>query len=257
MIIWVITLLSVTYIFAIEIYDNKLNKLQQIMSKVSLENIQYEDIGVQFTAIEYDQELNRNQLKVMGEEMASTLALDTACSNMCTLQHTSMATTIIDEEEDCIKSQIHESGEGWAYELKLKNQQDIHHNTYYELSIHGQDIEKLDSLRNRGMNQLNKWGLNISEGIYFKGSIEGKLSDKEQIEYMEQLFDHLHAKSTSYYEDDLTDSTRVYYGYTPLFKESIKDANGNKTNMQVGFKYNDELNQSEMIIAFPFYNEPF
>ena len=61
----------------------------------------------------------------------------------------------------------------------------------------------------------------------------------------------------SIYQDDINVKTIVYYGYTKEFPEYVVDGNGAKSNIQIGFTYNEETDKTECIIAFPFYNAPF
>lgn len=248
-VILIIATCSMTYIFAIDSYDTMPDKMQKILQQIeTLEEITYKEADIKMSAIQYNKELTKEDLQAMNDAMSTQLAHDSGCSPLTTFS----------ENKNLVQITSSEGDEEWNYEFKLKEQQDIHHNVYYDLKIVGsKDIEKVDTLRNRAKAQFKEWGIRPKESIYFKATIAGKVSKQETNEIAEQLFERLDAKKTNYYEDDLEETTCVYYGYSSWFKEYIQEQDGDKTNMQVGFKYNDELNRTELTIAFPFYNEPF
>jgi len=256
--IGLVALLSMSYVLAIEWYDQMPNKITQIFNKITIDEIKYKEIGIKLSGIQYNQELAVEDLQSMNEEMVNRLAHQTDCLNDCEEEHDQLATTIIEDETECTKVQTYNNGERWNYILQLKEQLDTHYNTYYDLEIKGKIVPtELDALRNRGIDQFKVWNVDYEESIYYKGEISGKLSDQERRDLTRRILVELDADETDYYKDDLVDSTCVYYGYTKLFNDYIIENDGDKTNMQVGFKYNDELNLTEVIIAFPFYNNPF
>lgn len=257
-IILTVAILSVSYIFALEVYDTIPNKLEKLQEKVILPQITYDEIGVQLSGIQYEVPQSQETLKTMNEEMNTTLAHEIDCSKLCREPHVHLATTNINEEDQSLEIKSEDNGETWAYAFTLKNQKDVHYNMYYNLTITGNgDIKKLDTLRARGKMQLEEWGVEISESIYFKGIIQASLSKQEETHIKDKIFQNLSVKDISYYEDDLNASTCAYYGYTPWIKEYVKENSHEKSNVQVAFNYNDELHQTEVIIAFPFYNLPF
>lgn len=248
---------SISYIFAIELYDRLPNKIEKLYEKIQLVDITYDEIGVSFSGIEYGIEETRQHLQDMNEKMVKKL---TQSENIIDLynddEHTYLTT--LKQEDTAIEISTTDNGEDWAYYFNLKNQKDIDYNTYYTLDITGNgEIEVLDALRNNGRMQLEAWDVELKESIYFKGQLEGQISKKQEERMVEQFLSNLQGSQTNYYEDDLSATTCVYYGYTPWFKESIEEIDGDKTNMQIGFKYNDELDCTEIIIAFPFYNMSF
>lgn len=257
-IILTIAILSTSYIFALDAYDTMPNKVENFLEKVSLEGITYDEISIQLSGIQYEQTQTLESLMAMNEEMNTELAHEVECSKLCRLPHVHLAATNINESDNSIELESTDNEETWAYAFTIKNQKDIHYNTYYNLSITGLlDATKLDTLRARGKAQLEKWNVKLTENMYFKGSINGPLSKEEMKLIATEIFGNFDADITGYYEDDLTKSTCAYYGYTTCVKEYVKENNHEKSNIQVGFKYNDELNKTEIIIAFPFYNLPF
>lgn len=256
--ILIMACLSMSYIFAFEMYDTMPNKLEKLIEKITLDEITYEEIGVQLSGIQYEVPNTKETLETMNEEMNMALAHDIECSKLCRIPHDYLATTTTCEEDQLVQLESNNHGETWAYHFTLKNQKDVHYNMYYDLKITGtDDIRKLDTLRGRGKAQLEEWDVEVSESIYFKGTISGPVAKEQEEKIAKKLFQNLSAKATNYYEDDLTATTCAYYGYTPWLKDYVKENNHEKTNVQVIFKYNDELNQTEVIVAMPFYNLPF
>lgn len=251
-------LLSATYIFAIDHYDTMPKQLAFLKDKISIEEVHYTEVGVELSGIIYDEELNLMDLQNKQYEMAEQLAHTNECSKLCQVTHLDLSKKTMDIENQVKKVEIENSGEGWEYLFTLKNQKDIHENSYYYLKITGvEDMQHMDILRNRGYNQFKAWHVKAKETIYFKGFIVGLLSEEERTQLKDQLLQNLSAKETNSYQDDLNETTCAYYGYTPYIKDYMVEADGQKTNVQISFKYDETRNETDIIIAFPFYNDPF
>ena len=251
-------LLSATYIFAIDHYDTMRKQLAFLKDKISIEEVHYTEVGIDLSGIIYDEELNLMDLQNKQYEMAEQLAHTNECSKLCQVTHLDLSKKTMDIENQVKKVEIENSGEGWQYLFTLKNQKDIHENSYYYLKITGvEDMQHMDILRNRGYNQFKAWHVKAKETIYFKGFIVGLLSEEERTQLKDQLLQNLSAKETNSYQDDLNETTCAYYGYTPYIKEHVVEADGQKTNVQISFKYDETRNETDIIIAFPFYNDPF
>ena len=251
-------LLSATYIFAIDYYDTMPEKLTSLKDKLSIETVTYTEVGVALDGIVYDEQLNLVDIHSKQDKMAHQLAHTSECSRLCKINHSDLSnkTTHIDDEVKQVE--VENSNEEWRYTFTLKNQKDIHENSYYHLEIvGGENTQYLDVLRNRGYDQLKAWQVDAKETIYFKGFILGNLSKEERSQMKDQLLQNLDAKETNYYEDDLNETTCAYYGYTPYIKEYVTEADGQRTNVQISFKYNEIRHETDIIIAFPFYNDPF
>ena len=254
----VIALLSTTYIFAIDYYDNEPKKLAFLQQRLTLEGVDYTEVGVELSGILYDEKLEAMDLETKQYEMAQQLAHTKECSKLCMISHSDLSEKSIDMEAQIKKAELRDSGPGWAYHFTLKNQKDKHENSYYHLKIvGGEDISHIETLRNRGYNQFKAWHIKTKEAIYFKGFIVGNLSEEKRNQIKEQLLQNLDGKETNVYRDDLNPSTCAYYGYTSHIKEYVTEADGQKSNVQISFKYDELRDQTDMIIAFPFYNEPF
>lgn len=207
------------------------NKLEFLKSKIQIDEMREIEVGVSLSGIAYDEPLQAIEIEKKIEEMNSAL------------------------EESARLAQSPET----HYTFSLKNQKDIHQNSYYNLTLIGKDLDitYIDQLRNTGYDKLKTWHIASKETIYFKGWLSGALSQEETKEMKDKLFETLEVKATNQYQDDLVETTCAYYGYTPYINDYITEADGQKSNVQVGFKYDELQNQTELIVAFPFYNQPF
>lgn len=251
-------LMSITYIFAIDAYDSMPQQIKWLNEKIYLEEVNYNEIGIELKGIKYNEILTPEEVAGRQEEMIQNLSHEPDCSKLCQIHHIADSSKALSVEEGSIVAETMKSGLNGNYEFTIKNQQDIHRNTYYDLKIKGShNIEKLDTLRNWGRMTLEKWKVSIEETIYFKGSMAGTLDKVEREELQREVFTNLKAKDTNFYEDDLCETTCAYYGYTSHIKAFIEEENGQKTNVQMSFKYDELTDSTEVIVAFPFYNEPF
>lgn len=238
-----------SYIVAKEIYETMPNRISSFYNKVDIEEITYEKIGIELSGIEQSELLDKEMMQEMNNElMALLIDQDTSLQGV---------NTSFRQEKDFIEMETFNDTEEVQYKFSIKNQKDITYNTYCKLRIIGHDTAILDKLRSKAKSKIKEWIPDLHESIYFMGHIKGKISDQEGKNIVSKVFKAFSAEYRDYYEDDLNASTYVYYGYTSCFDEFIKGKNNMKINMQVGFKYNDEMNQTEVMIAFPFYNLPF
>lgn len=254
----VMALLSVTYIFAIDRYDTMPEKLAFLKEKLSIEAVDYTEVGVELEGVIYDEKLEVSDLQNKQDELAMQLAHTSECSKLCKISHTELSNRTMDIGEQVKQGEVECKSDLWQYTFTLRNQEDIHENSYYHLKIiGGEEMKSLDMLRNRGYEQFKEWKVKTKETIYFKGFIADELTKEERSQIKNQLLENLGAKETNYYEDDLTQTTCAYYGYTSYIKAYTVDAEGQKTNVQISFKYDEIYQRTDVIVAFPFYNEPF
>lgn len=239
-----------------EIYERQ-DQLQFLKDKIELEPLEILEVGVELSGVVYDEKLQASNIEDKVEQMQSILEMSAMYSKRYEIEEAN-ALRNNTYPNDIVEDYIEKSSEGYQYTFSLKNQKDIHYNTYYNLKIvGGADVSYIDQLRNKGYGQLQAWHTATKETIYFKAIMPGALSQEETTQIKQELFHNLEAKNTNFYQDDLVETTYVYYGYTPYIKDYIVEADGQKSNVQVGFKYDELQDQTEIIIAFPFYNQPF
>ena len=257
MLICLFELLSISYIMAMEIYDMHGHKIETLSKQLESQGIDYTEVEISLSGICYDQNLSKEEMHTMNNEMIKELSHEEECSKLCCVPHCTLAQTSYDEQGKVKQIETNDSGLDWAYELIIKDQEDFHQNAYYTLNLSGKNMAHLDTLRNRGIAQLKKWHVSPKESICFRGLIDGKLTKKEERQIRDGLFKNLKANRTGYYEDDREASTCAFYGYTNEIDEYIRDAKGKKCNVQLSFSFNEEMGQTELLAAFPFTNTPF
>lgn len=238
-------------------YCHHQNQLKAVFHKIEDEQIQYKEIGVILNGISYNNPLTNEELSVINKEIIDNLSHDLECHTHCSKEHDVPRSTVVENEIDVKQMWSYLNEDKWNVEVNIKNQEDKNFNTYLTIKSSGTDISMLDMLRNRALSSYKDLKMTPKETIYFKGEIRDKLTEDTMETLAHQLLEQLEAKKTNVYIDDLMPTTRVYYGYTKAFKGEVIEQSGEKSNVQVGFKYNEELNKTEVIIAFPFYNEPF
>ncbi len=257
-IILVTLILSVSYIFGIDYYDKKESKVKSLYQKVTLPEVTYTDVYIAFNGIKTGEKLNERDLAVKQSQSIYMLSHDHECSKLCAQLHPQDTSTEFVQEDERLSLQINRASEIARYTVSVKSQKDIGYNTYYKIEMQGiQDLNELDSLRGYAQNLFNKWKVRPKETLYFKGTIMGKIDPYQKKNHAAGLLGKLKARQTGYYEDDSSHETVAYYGYTKTIKDYILDENGEKTNVQISFSYHEAEDYTQMIIAFPFYNEPF
>ena len=243
----VVMLMSVTYIFAIDEYDAKPEQLRWLQEKISEESIQYNEIGIELKGIVYNEVLDEQDIRNKLDEMKRALAHESICSKLCQITHKSSGKKQVRGEGKGIVGSIQVSDENWQYDFYLKNQKDIRYNSYYDLKITGNGaIEHLDGLRSRGKDLLKTFKVHSQESIYFKGMIKKKLLKEERERLAKALLLNLEAKVTNYYEDDLSNTTCAYYGYTHYIKDYIKERNGQTAEEPWRNQRNEETSRCDL-----------
>lgn len=258
MIILITLLLSTSYIFGIEYYEKEEQEISRLYELVSLPDITYKEVSIEISGIKEGEVLDTKAILDKQNKFVEELAHDENCSKLCRITHANTAHMGFTSEEGALGAVAEEEKPATSYALSIKNRQDIGYNSYYKIKLQGlQNIKELDHLRATSTSVLNDWKVKYKENIYFTGTIEGFVDKDERKVYMEALFKALEGESTSYYQDDVSQDVEAYYGYTPKVTEYIIDAKGQRSNTQISFSYNEDLGVTHLIVAFPFYNEPF
>lgn len=257
-IVLIAMMISVTYIFAIDCYNARPNIIEWLSQQIAQDDIEYTEVGIALTGKIYNESFSGIAVGNKLEEMQEALSHESDCSKLCKIVHPERGAIVMQVTEESRQGSLSAGVADLEYQFTVKNQKDIHDNSYYDFKMTGiKEITLLDALKDRAEDLLKSWGIKAKESIYFKGFTVGPLTEEERSQVRTNLFTNLKAKETNYYEDDLSQTTCAYYGYTPYINDYIKEENGNKTNVQLSFKYDELTNQTQVIIAFPFYNEPF
>ena len=263
-IILITMIVSAGYIFGIDYYDTKETKIQEIYKDIALPGIVYRNINIELNGIKEGEQLDARAMADKQNQTIMELSHLGSCSKLCTQIHKSNVYTEVIKEKDTLGILVTSKDAEPSYTALIKNQKDIGYNTYYRIKIQGiqgiqdiQGISKADNLRNRSYHLFEKWHVKPKESIAFTGTMAGKLTTSQRKEWIKTLFKALKASQRGYYLDDYSKDTEAYYGYTKAIKDYFIDNNGKKTNLHISFSYNEYEHTTQMIIAFPFYNEPF
>ena len=254
--ILLVAVMCASYLFAKEMYKIVPNEVSRLYNKLELQDIVYEKIGVELSGIQKSEALSVEDLQKMNNELVTSLTINKRDIIAQDAKDEGLNTSFRQEKE-LMEVKTFNDIEEMQYNFSIKNQKDIAYNTYCKISVVGNDASKLDEIASSGKAKLREWISDIHENIYFIGHIEGRISPEEGRAIVSKIFKVFSTQYKDYYVDDLNESTYVYYGYTPYFDGFIKGKGNMKINIQVGFKYNDEVNQTEVIVAFPLYNFPF
>jgi hypothetical protein len=220
--------------------------------------ITYSGIDIELSGIKYGQILNAREIALRQSRSINALSHTFDCSKLCTQIHINDIDTDLIREQNTLGILAESKNAGTPFNVSIKTQKDIGYNTYYKIKIQGkQDISQLDNLRSRSKSLLSDWNVRPKERIYFTGKITGQMSSSQREDYVRHLLKNLNASETDHYQDDYSEGAEAYYGYTKDFKEYILGEKGKKTNIQISFSYNEYDGSTQVIIAFPFYNEPF
>lgn len=251
-------ILSTTYIFGIEYYDTAEQKISELYRLVQIEGINYEQVKLSLTGIKNNEQLELTDLLTLQESALRILSHEVECSKFCKRTHYYHAEKSVSPEDSGFVSLATHMDDETSYILSIKNQQDIHYNTYYSMEFTGlEDLAELDKLRNRGLEIFKDVKVEPKEYIYFIGELTGFLEEEEKEFYVYKLFDALGAKQTNRYIDDLSNKALAYYGYTRQIKDYITEIDGDRTNVQISFSEHEIEGVTKVTIAFPFFNEPF
>ena len=256
-IILVTLIVSASYIFGLDYYDKREAKIEELYKRIELPEITYTHITTEFKAIK-EEILDEKQLAAKENEVLQQFSHTYDCSRLCTQIHEYGAAQEFIQAEDKLGTVIQSRDQETPYIVTIAAQKDIGYNTRYHIKIEGlSDLKRLDHLRNLSLGLFDKWRMKPKETIYFIGDIDKKLIAQERKAYADKLLKALKGHHVSYYKDDYSEDAEAYYGYTKAIKEHILDEQGKKSNTQISFSYNETRGVTQIIAAFPFYNEPF
>ena len=258
LIILITLVVSVSYIFGMDYYDRKQIQTAKLYEKIALPDITYTEINLSLKGMKEKQKLDKKAIALKHSQSLEQLSHQAHCSKLCTGLHPINCQSQFIEEGENLTIVIAGQDSKTPYTLSMKTQKDLEYNTYYNMEITGlKDIVQIDHLRNRTLLLFEKWGVKPKESLAFKGIISGSLDQGQRKAMAEEMLLRLGGKATGYYGDDHNETTEAYYGYTQGIKEYILANDHEKTNIQVSFSYNEVAGVTQVVIAFPFYNEPF
>nr|WP_302599190.1 YwmB family TATA-box binding protein [uncultured Cellulosilyticum sp.] len=253
-----VAILSIAYIFTLDTYDRGETQVAKLYKAVSVKGINYEQIEVNVKGVTENRQLPIEEVMAKEKACNDVLSHTKECSKLCAIIHPVNGEVEVLAQDDYISATTSNTQDMSTYTLTIKSEERNPDTTVYNMKIQGlQDVATIDNMRNKSIDLFKEWDTNPNETISFVGYIDGQLDTAQKQNYKTQIFKSLNGRFVTYYQDDYNPTTQAYYGYTPLVKEYTTTTQGTKTNTQVTFTYNEILDQTQVIIAFPFYNQPY
>lgn len=250
--------LSITYMVAIDMYDKPPTQVSKLYKAINIEGITYEQIEVNIKGVTENERTSIEEIMEKENSCNEALSHTKECSKLCTIEHPLLGEIEVLAEEDYASATMNNTQNMSTYTLTIRNEERNPDTTIYNMKIQGlQDIGTIDYMRSRSIDLFKEWDTNPKETISFVGYIEGAPDLAQRENYKTQILKSLQGKFVEYYQDDYNSTTEAYYGYTPLIKDYTTTATGTRTNTQITFTYNEILNNTQVIVAFPFYNDPY
>ena len=209
------------YIVGVSYYNKHVGTVSSLYKAVNIKDITYEEVKVNIMGTTENENISDKVMRL--------------------------------REQECEEVFSNLGEDNYTYSIKSKERYPEIINYHMEI----QGLGNIDEMKKEGIKLFDKWGVTSKEYISFTGYVEGKLSKEEKEAYVEQILKSLNGYMVDYYEDDMNASTKAYYGYTPDVKSFITMSHERKSNVQVTFVYNELLDKEEIIIAFPFFNNPY
>lgn len=246
------------YILMLEAYSRIPAKLSFIEKRLE-DEITFDEIGILISGRCYGEALSQKELAEKANEMGRALSHQDTCSRFCKLEHGRVSNFEILPIDGGNLLRMEGEDTYCSYVFTIKNQKDIHQNSYYQFKLTGkEDAYHVDQLKAYANDLLDKWcSEKAKEFIYFAGDMTKLATANEKAILSQAIFDHLDAARTNFYADEVEKSTCSYYGYCPYIDDYYKEESGFKSNMQIAFNDNEIEGQTKVRVAFPFYNEVF
>lgn len=250
--------LSIIYIVALDAYDQSPRQVAKLYKAISIEGINYEQVEVNVKGVTENDEIPIEEVMAKENQCNEALSHTKDCSKLCAITHPILGEVEVFAKEDYVKATTSNTQDMSTYTLTIKNEERNPDTTIYNMKIQGlQDMGTIDYMRNKSIDLFKEWDTNPKETISFVGYVDGQMSLAQKENCKTQILKSLNGRFVDYYQDDYNISTEAYYGYTPLVKEYTTTSKGAKSNTQITFAYNEVLDATQVIVAFPFYNDPY
>lgn len=126
-------------------------------------------------------------------------------------------------------------------------------NNYLTTEVAIEDAQEILVLKEQLENLLEQKGIKTESSLYVHGDFRKLLDRTEKNAVEEKLIDILEADIVLQYKDEYSDTV---YAYSPLLSDYY-ERNGDKINIQIVLNYNDSGENTQLYLAFPFYNESY
>lgn len=254
-------IISTTCILGVSLYDKKSQTVSKLYTAVNSLNIDITQVGVNFSVVKENEKITEDEFYKMNTAFAEILSHTKECSKFCSKIHGNAVSTSMWKEEDSLYLELTSNSNSPKFNMDIESQTTDNFKVIAKMHIEGsaniEEIEKIDNIRERTWKVYKKLKKTPKENIIFTAQVDKKLEMKEMKNYADKLYESLDAKPRQIYQDDLNQTTAAFYGYTKRFNQYVLDDKGEKANIQIGFSYDEIRERTYIVIAFPFYNEPF
>lgn len=259
--ILVTMILSTTCILGVSLYDKKSETVSKLYAAVNDLRIDIAQVAVNFSLVKENEKIAEEDFYKMNTTFAEILSHAKECSKFCSQIHGNEVSTSMWKEEDSLYLELTSNSNTPKFVMDIESQNTNNHKVVAKMHIEGfantEEIEEIDNIRERTWKVYKKLKKTPKENIIFTAQVDKKLGMKEMQNYADKLYENLDAKPRQIYQDDLNQSTVAFYGYTKKFNQYVVDDKGQKSNIQIGFAYDEIRDKTYIIVAFPFYNEAF
>ena len=254
-------ILSTTCILGVSLYDTKSETVTRIYQAVNNLQINITQAEVNFSLVKEGDKLTEDELYAMNTEFSEILSHNEACSKFCSQIHGHTVSSSMWQEENSFNLQLISYSNTPKFVMNIKSQAQNNFKTTAKMHIEGyghvEEIQKIDNIRELTWRVYKKLNKTPKENLIFHAYVNKKLNREEMQQYAAKLYESLEAKPRHFYQDDLNQTTAAFYGYTKEFNQYVLDEKGEKSNIQIGFSYDEIRDKTYIVIAFPFYNEVF
>lgn len=115
------------------------------------------------------------------------------------------------------------------------------------------DLEYAVSCKEQVETMYDDLGMDGKVNIYFKGKTEGELTESRKRQITNDMLEALHAKEIQTIDNE---NFTCVYGYTPQFKECIKQ-DEKDINVNLAFTYNEVENTTYIHLAVPYIAQSY
>lgn len=249
---------STIYITMFEYYNRVPTDIQRLKELINIEEGKLDRVEIQLVGKNERAGKSHVQLQQMQEDLSSQMSHMSTCPKLCNKYHFNNAKVTTNNNGDNYSMDIVSDEGGSKYELMVVNQNGQVKSTKYNFNISANDnFELLDCRRDRLNRFLVRQDISPVENIYFEGEILGCLDDVDREEIAYKVLNKLGSGINGVYKSDIAETTSAYYGYTKEYDNYISASNGERSNVEINFSYDENSKTTKYIVAFPFCNKTY
>ncbi len=253
-----VMMLSTTYIFIFEYYNGTSTNIQRLESLINIEGATLDKVEVKLEGKDESTGKSRKELEKIQDVLNTQMSHTSDCSKLCNKYHPRNSIIITNNNEYNDSINVISDKDKLSYDLSIISQNREDSNTEYNFTIlSNNDLETLDCRRDRLLEFLLSQDVTPIEHIYFEGEILGNLNNNDRAEIANKVLKGLGSSINDMYQSDITETTSAYYGYTKEYDNYILSSNGDKSNVEVNFSYDENDKTTKYIVAFPFCNKTY